>query len=367
MRPELPATAPAFLAKAGWEGAICTPLAGDASTRQYFQVNLAAKTAILMSAPAGLETAICPPDASVQDRQNLGYTAMARLAANDCRAFVGLAQELANRGFSTPAILAADIPVGLILLEDLGKNLFAALLQQQPNLERELYENAVAVLAALTRSSFGVEFEYRDQNWPVQTYDRTALMVETALLDEWYFPFCGIATTTNLQSTLNQAWHQVLDGITRGPTGLVLRDFHAENLIWLPERAKTSNIGLLDFQDAVFGHPAYDLVSLLQDARRDVDPMLETPMIEHFIALAHWPDKAEFLTAYRILGAQRAAKILGIFVRLARRDGKSHYLSFLPRVERYFTANLGHKELAPVADILRPLLPKLFNGGQPAS
>ncbi|PHR53327.1 MAG: aminoglycoside phosphotransferase [Robiginitomaculum sp.] len=353
--------ADAFLGLAGWDNAKWEPLVPDASTRLYFRLDKKDQNAILMFAPAYGETKTCPLDAAAAQRAALGYTAEARLAGNDCTAFLGIARELANRGFATPTILAADPLAGLVLLEDLGDALFANLLAQNPNMETELYRAAITLLGALARSSFEQDFRYYDHVWPVQSYDLTALLVEVKLLEDWYLPHCKVDVDANLQGQLAQAWRAVLGPVLQAQPVLVLRDFHAENLIWLLKRDGIAKVGLLDFQDAVFGHPAYDLVSLLQDARRDVEPELESPMIEQFLSESKWPDPIGFRSAYRVLGAQRAAKILGIFVRLAKRDGKSKYLELLPRVERHFTNNLNDPALAPVAELLRPLMPHLFS------
>ncbi|VAV99369.1 Phosphotransferase involved in threonylcarbamoyladenosine t(6)A37 formation in tRNA, partial [hydrothermal vent metagenome] len=175
-----------------------------------------------------------------------------------------------------------------------------------------------------------------------------------------YLPHQNITVSDAFRTELLQAWEQVLDQIDGQNKVLVLRDFHAQNLIWLPKRAGHANVGLLDFQDAVFGHPAYDLVSLLQDARRDVSADLQSQMIDAFLQQAKITDKPAYLRAYRILGAQRAAKILGIFVRLAQRDHKPHYLDLLPRVEQYFIQNINQPELAPLRTVLRPVLPGLL-------
>ncbi len=353
--------AEALLSAAHWDHAKWEPLVPDASTRRYFRLHKNGQSAILMFAPAHGETAICPTNADVVQRAELGYTAEARLAGNDCTAFLGIARELANRGFTAPAILAADPLAGLVLLEDLGDALFANMLAQTPNMETELYQAAVNLLSGLARSSFEQDFRYYDHVWPVQNYDLTALLVEVKLLEDWYLPHCEVDVDANLHEQLTQAWHAVLEPVLQAQPVLVLRDFHAENLIWLPGRDGLAKVGLLDFQDAVFGHPAYDLVSLLQDARRDVAPELEDPMIQQFLTESKWSDPSKFCSAYRVLGAQRAAKILGIFVRLAKRDGKAKYLELLPRVEQHFANNLANPALAPIAERLRPLMPDLFS------
>lgn len=343
-----------FLKRAGWANATVTPLVQDASSRQYYRLTGNKKTAILMNAPAKAETAICPPHADEREREELGYTAVARLAGNECRAFICIANELSTRGFASPKILACAPQDGLVLLEDLGEQLFAKVLVKAPELEEKYYQATVKTLSALARSTFGQNFTYQEHQWPVLDYDMAALLTEAELLVQWYLPFKGVQIDPQTQDQLQQAWAKVLTPVLDEPTVLVLRDFHAENLIMLDEPQE--EVGLLDFQDAVFGHPAYDLVSLLQDARRDVSPALEQQMITQFTHDAKITNSADFDSAYRVLGAQRAAKILGIFVRLAERDGKQKYLSLLPRVEQHFSNNLAHLELQPIAKILLPLL-----------
>ncbi len=356
MNNDISSEAKQFIKNANWGTARIVPLAQDASTRCYFRLHMEGKTAMLMQATTALDMDICPAGANSSERAAMGYNAEARLAGNDCSAFVGIANELTMRGFSAPRILTCNVQAGLILLEDLGEDLFYDVLQTHPDKEATLYEAAVLTLAALARASFGNNFKFQDCQWHVQSYDLQALIAETRLLDQWYLPFLGISPNNKTRAQLKSAWQQVLSPLINDPAVLVLRDFHAQNLIWLPKRDGAAKVGLLDFQDALLGHPAYDLVSLLQDARRDVAFELEQPMIDLFMESAKLHDRVGFLRAYRILGAQRAAKILGIFVRLARRDGKLHYLELLPRVEAHFMQNLQTAELQPVADILKPIL-----------
>jgi len=344
-----------FLKNNNWANAKIVLLAQDASSRNYYRLQQSDKTAILMQATSDAD--ICPPAATEQQRQQLGYTATARLAANNCGAFICIANELSSRGFSAPRVLATDLQNDLVLLEDLGEQMFSGLLQQNPNQEPQLYQQAVSMLAALARASFNPTAQTQHLQWPLLQYDLPALLAETDLLSDWYLPYVGVNVDDELKGQLRAAWVQVLQPLLQQPQVLVLRDFHADNLLWLPDRQHISNIGLLDFQDAVFGHPAYDLVSLLQDARRDVSPKLEQPLIDSFIEQAKLSNAKEFNSNYRILGAERAAKILGIFVRLAKRDNKQHYLKMLPRVEKHFMNNLAFAELQPIAKILTPLLP----------
>ena len=304
-----PAAAPEFLAAHGWEGAEILPLAGDASFRRYFRVVRGGETAVLMDAPPEHE---------------------------DVGPFLAVAGHLLDRGFSPPRPLAIDREKGLLLLEDFGDDRVGPLLQREPERERAIYEAAVDILAELAAQPAPAD---------LPSYDEAAMEREVTLFTEWYAP--ALALEVDEQAFLaawREPWADVLRVVERNPV-LVLRDYHADNLMVLPDR---SRLGLLDFQDALAGHPAYDLVSLLQDARRDVAPELEEAMMERYAAAANVADAAVFRAHYEVLGAQRNTKILGIFTRLWKRDGKPHYLPLQPRVWGYLERNLAHPALAPV-------------------
>jgi aminoglycoside/choline kinase family phosphotransferase len=304
-----PAAAPAFLAAAGWQHAAIVPLAGDASFRRYFRVIDGARRAVLMDAP--------PPH-------------------EDPRPFIAIAEHLVGQGFAAPAILARDLDEGLVLIEDFGDVRVKEHLEDRPSDEREVYTRAVELLADLHRLPAA----------EVPPYDREVYQREAGLLTEWYCPAIGLPVDA---AAYVRAWDAVLRIVERSasPTVTVLRDYHAENIM-LIDRPDARGLGLLDFQDALAGHPAYDLVSLLQDARRDVPPALEAAMLDHYRSIAHPP--ADFDAAYAVLGAQRNAKIIGIFTRLWKRDGKPRYLSFLPRMWDLLERDLAHPALAPVAE-----------------
>ncbi|AEG48425.1 aminoglycoside phosphotransferase [Sphingobium chlorophenolicum L-1] len=303
-----PAAAPAFLAKAGWEHAAIVPLAGDASFRRYFRVIDGARRAVLMDAP--------PPH-------------------EDPRPFIAIARHLTEKGFAAPRILAQDLDEGLVLIEDFGDLRVKEHVEDAPDAERDVYGRAVDLLAALHRLPAA----------DVPPYDREVYQREAGLLTEWYCPAIGLPVD---EAGYVAAWDAALPVVEQSasPIVTVLRDYHAENIM-LIDRAESHGLGLLDFQDALAGHPAYDLVSLLQDARRDVSPALEAAMLAHYRAIANPP--ADFDAAYAVLGAQRNAKIIGIFTRLWKRDGKPRYLSFLPRMWDLLERDLAHPALAPVA------------------
>lgn len=304
-----PAAAPDFLSRAGWGGAAILPLAGDASFRRYFRVVDGDRRAVLMDAP--------PPH-------------------EDPRPFIAIAEWLIADGFAAPRILARDLTEGLVLIEDFGDLRLKEHVEADPAEEVAVYTRAIDLLADLHRLPAA----------DVPPYDRAVYQREVGLLTEWYCPAAGLAVDAQAYIT---AWDAVLPLVERSasPTVTVLRDYHAENIM-LIDRPETHGLGLLDFQDALAGHPGYDLVSLLQDARRDVPPAVEAAMIAHYRAAANPP--ADFDAAYAVLGAQRNAKIIGIFTRLWQRDGKPRYLTYLPRMWSLLERDLAHPALAPVAD-----------------
>ncbi len=350
-----------FLAASGWGEARRIALAGDASTRRYERLRGPKGIAILMDAPSGTETSPCPPMASAEERAALGYNALARLAGADVRAFAALSCELVARGFSAPEILASDYQRGFLLLEDLGDALFSESL-----IEKEtLYSAITDTLAALSRSSFDAKMPFGGNDWHVLDYDKCALMSETDLLLDWYAPFRGGAPDGAARHEVQTLWSEAFLALDALPKVLTLRDVHAENLIWLPARDGAAQTGLLDFQDAVFGSPAYDLVSLLQDSRRTLPPGLEDKMKERFLEHAKIRNREAFALSYAVLGAQRSAKVLGIFVRLAKRDGKPRYLDFLSITAGNMVRSLEHPELAGLKLWMQQHIPAIFAEGAP--
>lgn len=298
-----PAGAPAFLAAHGWSGTI-SPLAGDASFRRYFRVESEGRKAILMDAP--------PPH-------------------EDPRPFIAIAEWLRERGFAAPAIHAADLEQGLVLLEDFGDVRLRETADADEPAALPLYAAAIDLLVALRAHPAG----------ELAPYDRATLHRETELFTAWYCPAVGL--DVDLEG-YHAAWEEVFAHALTDTPVTVLRDYHAENLMLVGE---AQSLGLLDFQDALAGHPAYDLVSLLQDARRDVDPSVEEAMIARYRGATGAGD--DFMAAYHVLGAQRNAKIIGIFTRLWKRDGKPRYPTLCPRVWAYLERDLSQPVLAPVA------------------
>ena len=347
----------AFIALSGWADASVESFPGDASSRRYFRLKRGDEVAVLMDAPRGVEAPAEPESASPADRAVLGYNALARLAGPEPAAFACLSNELVIRGFSAPKILAMDLEAGLLLLEDFGQDVYAKVIEADPSMEAPLYEAATQCLAEIYRSSFPAKMFFKDANWRVRDYDETALLTETHLFLDWYAADKGAVISDLARAEWDRSWLGLFEILKVHAPGLALRDFHAENLFWLPERESVAKVGLIDFQDGLFVHPAYDLVSFLEDARRDVSLDLVNPLISQFCEQAKLSDEVAFRKAYAVLGAQRNAKILGIFVRLAKRDGKPSYRNLIPRVHAHFVKNLSGDLFADLRDWFCTYLP----------
>jgi N-acetylmuramate 1-kinase len=257
-----------------------------------------------------------------------------------------LSRSLKVAGLSAPEIYAADAATGFALIEDLGDDLFARIVDRED--ETLLYRSAIDALIALRKANLP---QPSDDNYTMLNYDPTALSAEADLLIDWYWPLKhGNDINQDLRTEFVALWRDQLEKLS-APHSFVLRDYHAENLIWLPDRRSIERVGVIDFQDALYGCAAYDLVSLLEDARRDVDPNFAKDMIDYYAlraAEAGAFDRAAFERDYAILAAQRNAKILGVFARLAKRDKKPRYLDLLPRVEDHFRRDLKRPEIAPL-------------------
>lgn len=337
----------AFLTRAGWGEAVRIPLPGDASTRRYIRLRLDGRAALLMDQPQGAETPAASADASPSERRALGYNAVARLAGADCARFVAVAKYLRGKGLSAPEIYADAAAQGFVLMEDLGDDLFADALATGAD-EKALYAAAAEVLAKLHADAApGV----LPPDKHLHAYDETALLAEVDLLTEWFFPVALGRKAGEAETEEHRAlWRLALAPYLRAPSVFVHRDYHAQNLLWLPGRSSVARVGLIDFQDAVAGAKAYDLVSLIEDARRDVAPAVGEAAAAHYLnamrAQGTPLDAAAFAEEMAVFSAQRNAKIVGIFARLFRRDGKPRYLSYLPRVWSYLGKDLEHPALA---------------------
>ncbi|MFN4087958.1 MAG: aminoglycoside phosphotransferase family protein [Alphaproteobacteria bacterium] len=306
-----------FLRDAGWGECRRDPLPVDCSFRRYERLACDdGRGALLMDAPPPLE---------------------------DVRPFVRLARHLRRLGFSAPEIMAADEDEGFLVIEDFGEGTYTRLLDAGAD-AAPLYAMAVDVLTALQSRPAARDIA-------VPAYDAPKLLEEALLFADWYLPAAaGGPTAPSARAAFVDAWTHSLTAVSGTPDTLVLRDFHVDNLMVLRDRPGLAACGLLDFQDAVVGHPAYDLVSLLEDARRDVPAALQDAMRQRYFGTRCDLDRTAFMAAYGVLGAQRHAKVLGIFVRKAVRDGMPTYLCHLPRLWRLLESHLHEPALAPVAD-----------------
>lgn len=313
----------AFLDKTVWAQAVRKPLAGDASARSYMRLTdpNTGKTAVLMNAP---------PE-----------------QGEDIQPFVQISAHLRNVGLSAPEIYAEDPENGFLLLEDLGDALFARVVQTSPDLEQELYESATDVLIAL----------HQADRPTLDPYSPRIMADVASLAFSKYADGISGSSDSATQGRFTDRFEDILRQTTQESQVLIQRDYHAENLLWLPDRSGIERVGLLDFQDAMSGHIAYDLVSLLQDARRDVPAGIELAMIKRYVELTGQDDHA-FRTAYTVLGVQRNLRIIGVFARLGTEYGKPHYVDLIPRVWAHLIRDLEHPALAPVADLVTSVLPE---------
>ena len=352
-----------FLARAGWGDAMGIPLPGDASTRRYIRLRLRDRTAILMDQPQGAETPAASADASPSERRALGYNAVARLAGADCARFVAVAKYLRSKGLSAPDIYADDAAQGFVLIEDLGDDLFVDALTRGAD-EKALYAASAEVLAKLHADAAPVALS---PGKDLHAYDETALLAEVDLLTEWFFPVALRRKADDAEVEDHRAlWRLALAPYLRAPSVFVHRDYHAQNLLWLPGRSGVARVGLIDFQDAVAGAKAYDLVSLIEDARRDVAPAVGEAATAHYLKTMRAQgiplDVRAFTEEMAVFSAQRNAKIVGIFSRLFRRDGKPRYLSYLPRVWSYLDRDLEHPALAALKTWYDRAIPQAARG-----
>ncbi|MEO7654087.1 MAG: phosphotransferase [Sphingomicrobium sp.] len=310
-----------FLARSGWAGARIEPLAGDASFRRYFRVIVEERSAVLMDAP--------PPH-------------------EDPQLFVAVAEWLSRTGLSAPEILARDLERGLLLLDDFGSARLREALDDDPRREHELYRVATDVLIHLHRHP-------PMPGLPVHGPDQW--LDELRLFTDWYCPAVGLKVD---KEAFLAAWRTVLVPVAADGLGsvTVLRDYHAENIMLIEDRVGVAHFGLLDFQDALAGHPAYDLASVLEDARRDVDPRIEREMLDHYVTATSPGERFE--SAYWALAAQRNTRILGVFTRLWKRDGKPHYRRFQPRMWGLLERDLAAAGLEPVRAWFDAYVPQSF-------
>lgn len=311
-----------FLSKTNWADAQRSTFTGDASMRKYQRLGPGrdGRIAVLMDADPDL--------------------------GNNVRPFVKITNYLRSIGLSAPEIFDTDETHGLIILEDLGDDLYASVVVEQPALEIPIYEVAADALLHLHQSPPPA----------LVPYDAKIMTDLAVLAFDWYQRGANGNIDTNTRNKFTSAFHSLLETEIAPPSVLIQRDYHAENLLWLPDRKGNARVGLLDYQDAQLGHPAYDLVSLLKDARRDVPEAVEEAIIAHYIQ-ASGIDEQPFRNAYHLLGLQRNLRILGVFARLSLHFGKPSYIDFIPRVWEFIQRDLRHPINASVAVCLNEALP----------
>ncbi len=321
-------------------------LAGDASGRTYELLYDGQHKKVLMDAP------------TMQMKQNmdLSYVTMAQLA-KDIRQFIGINQLILENGFSAPHIFVEDFEKGLLILEDFGNE---GILDKSGHPLEERYIACSELLATFHQKSWPSQKQFATFLLQIPSYDCQVLQTELSLLLDWYIPF-------QIQKNLDQqqrkaffaCWQPYLDHLTQGENTFVMRDYHSPNILWRTHKAGFDRIGLIDFQDGLIGSTAYDLVSLAQDARVFISPILEIKILDAYCHARHKAprpfNEGEFRKLYAFAGAQRASKVLGIFLRLHQRDGKSSYLKYLPHVQDYLVRNLSHPILAPLQNLYQEM------------
>lgn len=345
-----------LLRQAGFEEAERRFLTGDASTRAYERLHRPdGRTALLMISPPRADAPVV--------RYGKSYHLIAKLAA-DIRPFLAMDAALRDQGVSAPAIYAADAAAGLAVIEDLGAEPVVDADGPMP----DRYFEAVRLLADLHARRLPASVPTGEgESYDIPLYDLDALLVEVELLIDWYAPqVARVAISASARAAFMAIFAGLFEGLQGGPRSWCLRDVHSPNLIWLPEREGTARVGLIDFQDCVLGHPAYDLASLLQDARVTVPDALELKLLGAYAQMRKTADPrfdmAGFVRAYAILGVQRATKILGIFARLDKRDRKPQYLAHLPRIEAYLVKGLAHPALSDVKAWFEAYVPRALYG-----
>ncbi len=359
MSSEREAQKTAFLARAGVADAVRERLPGDASTRAYERLIRPGKPSLmLMDSPPAAEGVTLAADATEAMRTAAGYAAMARLSASRIDAFVASAGYLGNQGLSAPEVLAFDVDQGLALTEDLGDGLFARLIEGGAD-QVPLYRTAIEALVRLQEAVPPAVLESQGLAWPLLAYDDLALKTGADLFTRW-LPVLEPAVSIGPDDLAEweAQWQPVRARAHRTPGVFTHRDYHAENLLWLPDRSGSARVGMIDFQDCVLAHPSWDLHSLLQDARRDVPPALEAAMLDHYFALRPGLDRQAFMADYAALAALNEARIIGIFSRLIARDGKPRYRAFLPRMWRHLMASLADPGLAGVRRWIETRIPE---------
>ena len=333
----------AFLEKAGYGNAARRHLTGDASVRAYEHIHAGGKRFVLMDAPRHAPGPILAHGKYYQQIAHI---------AEDVKPFIAVGRHLASRGLRAPAIYEADIEAGILLIEDLGSD---GVLDENGAPIAERYRESAACLAHLHGQAFERDLPVADGIvHPVPDFDRDAMQIEVSLLTDWYLPFTrGTPASEDERRAYVAIWDRLIQSLAAAEHNLLLRDFHSPNIIWRPDAAGTDRVGIIDFQDAMIGPSAYDVASLVQDARVDMPDDVAEGVLAHYLALREKQggfDRERFLRDWHVMAAQRNCKLVGIWVRLMQRDGKPAYMRHMPRTFRNLTRALSHPDLAPLRD-----------------
>ncbi len=331
----------AFLEKAGYGNAARRHLTGDASVRAYEHIHAGGDRFVLMDAPRHAPGPILAHGKYYQQIAHI---------AEDVKPFIAVGRHLVSRGLRAPAIYKADIDAGILLIEDLGSD---GVLDANGAPVAERYRESAACLAHLHGQAFERDLPVADGIvHHVQDFDRDAMQIEVSLLTDWYLPFKrGTPASEEERGAYIAIWDGLIESLGGAEHNLLLRDFHSPNIIWRPEAAGTDRVGIIDFQDAMIGPSAYDVASLVQDARVDMPDGLAEGVLAHYLALREKQggfDRERFLRDWHVMAAQRNCKLVGIWVRLMQRDGKPGYMRHMPRTFRNLTRALSHPDLAPL-------------------
>lgn len=350
-----------FIAQSAFAGAVRHKIPGDASTRWYERLDLNGKNYILMNAPA-TDGAICEPGMDEATRRALGYIASARLAAGRIEAFVTIADFIRKAGLAAPQIHAFDAENGIAILDDFGTQQYYEWLQSGQAPEGELYEGAIGALVKLQQARPAETLTAQGVSWNLFGYDRMMIESEGDIFLEWY---CDRDQNLNLSAAAQDEFRTTLQSLMHPLLAqqdtLVLRDYHSPNIMWRGAETGLDRVGIIDFQDALRGGRAYDLVSLLQDARRDVSLQLEADMLNLYLQQSGCTDEETLRAEYALWGMQRNIRLVGLWPRLKLRDGKPHYMQqHMARVMAYLQRDLQHPACAPMKQWFDRYLPQFL-------
>ncbi|KQO73923.1 tRNA (adenosine(37)-N6)-threonylcarbamoyltransferase complex ATPase subunit type 1 TsaE [Rhizobium sp. Leaf262] len=332
-----------FLDENGKKNASRRYFSGDAAYRTYELVRDANGQALLMDWQ--------PPPRGPVIKDGKTYAEIVHLA-REVKPFVAIQRFLGENDFTVPQILAQDLKRGILLLGDIGRD---GVLDEEGAPIEERYLESVACLAALHETPAPGDITLADgATYEISPFDADAMKIETSLLLDWYLPHIrGEEIDESEKQSFFAVWDQLIEKLDDAEQGLLLRDFHSPNIIWQADKSGIQRVGIIDFQDAMIGPMAYDLASVIQDARVTISPELQARLMAHYLDIRRKNtdfDEKTFLKAFAIMAAQRNCKLVGIWVRLMKRDDKPHYMKHMPRTFSYLRSALEHPDLAPLRD-----------------